>query len=197
MGRKSPLTPEQWLEVERRHLVDGESIRSLAKAYGVDEAAIRRRINPQKSAPGTASKSLRDLAENKIKADSAVRDISAEISALSPARQVIVNDLCRKLSNISQHLASAAEYGAMTAHRLSGIAHAQVELIDDSAPLKSMDTLKEVAVLTKMANESSSIALNLLSANKKAVESMNSPQDDDAPTFDAFFRRISNQSSAG
>lgn len=40
-----------------------------------------RRINPQKSAHGTIGKSLQELAENKIKADSAERDISAEISA--------------------------------------------------------------------------------------------------------------------
>lgn len=43
MGRKSALTPEQWAEVERRHLVGGESINSLAKVFGVNEATIRKK----------------------------------------------------------------------------------------------------------------------------------------------------------
>jgi transposase-like protein len=182
MGRKSSLTPEEWVEIERRHLVDGDSVRSLAKEYGVDEAAIRRRINPQKSAAEKSAKSLRELADAKIQADNAVREISAEISALPMARQQIVTDLAQKLVNISGHLASAAEYGAATAHRLSGIAHMKVAEIDDSAPLpENILTLKDISILTKMANESSEIALNLLNANKEAVKELNKPKDAAAP----------------
>jgi hypothetical protein len=179
MGRKSSLTPEQWVEIERRHLVDGESVRSLAKEYSVDEAAIRRKINPQKSADEKSAKSLRELADAKLNADKAVREISAEISALPISRQQIVSDLAQKLMNISGHLASAAEYGAATAHRLSGIAHMKVSEIDDAKPLDQagIETLKGIAVLTKMANESSEIAVNLLSANKETVKELNKPRD--------------------
>jgi hypothetical protein len=179
MGRKSSLTPEQWVEIERRHLVDGESVRSLAKEYSVDEAAIRRKINPQKSADEKSSKSLRELADAKLNADKAVREISAEISALPISRQQIVSDLAQKLMNISGHLASAAEYGAATAHRLSGIAHMKVSEIDDAKPLDQagIETLKGIAVLTKMANESSEIAVNLMSANKETVKELNKPRD--------------------
>lgn len=179
MGRKSSLTPEQWVEIERRHLVDGESVRSLAKEFSVDEAAIRRKISPQKSAGEKSAKSLRELADEKLNADKAVRAISAEISALPISRQQIVSDLAQKLINISGHLASAAEYGAATAHRLSGIAHMKIAEIDDAKPLdqESIETLKGIAVLTKMANESSEIAVNLLSANKDAVKELNKPRD--------------------
>jgi hypothetical protein len=179
MGRKSSLTPEQWVEIERRHLVDGESVRSLAKEYSVDEAAIRRKINPQKSADEKSAKSLRELADAKLNADKAVREISAEISALPISRQQIVSDLAQKLMNISGHLASAAEYGAATAHRLSGIAHMKVSEIDDAKPLDQagIETLKGIAVLTKMANESSEIAVNLLTANKETVKELNKPRD--------------------
>lgn len=179
MGRKSSLTPEQWVEIERRHLVDGESVRSLAKEYSVDEAAIRRKINPQKSADEKSAKSLRELADAKLNADKAVREISAEISALPISRQQIVSDLAQKLMNISGHLASAAEYGAATAHRLSGIAHMKIAEIDDAKPLdqQSIETLKGIAVLTKMANESSEIAVNLLTANKETVKELNKPRD--------------------
>lgn len=167
------------MEIERRHLVDGESVRSLAKEYSVDEAAIRRKINPQKSADEKSAKSLRELADAKLNADKAVREISAEISALPISRQQIVSDLAQKLMNISGHLASAAEYGAATAHRLSGIAHMKVSEIDDAKPLDQagIETLKGIAVLTKMANESSEIAVNLLTANKETVKELNKPRD--------------------
>jgi hypothetical protein len=125
MGRKSSLSPEQWVEIERRHLVDGEPVRKLAKEFGVDEAAIRRRINPQKSADEKSAKSLRELADAKVSADKAVK----------------------------------------------------VAEIDDAKPLdqQSIDSLKGIAVLTRMANESSEIAVNLLNANKETVKKLNEP----------------------
>lgn len=174
MGRKSPLTPEQWLDVERRHLIDGESVRALAKEYGVDEAAIRRRINPNKSAksaPGKSGKSLRELAEEKVRAESVFRDISAEISALPVARQQIVANLAQKLTSISTHMVCAAEYGAATAHRLMGIAHTQSALVDESDPNgeDSAKALRSIDSLTNMANTSSALGMSLLRANREAV----------------------------
>lgn len=76
------------------------------------------------------------------------------------------------------HLAGAARYSAATAHRLSGVAHAKVAGIDDAAPLddKSRQALGDIAVLTKMANGSAEIGLNLLKANKEV------PGADDVPT---------------
>jgi len=184
MGRKSSLTADQWIDVERRHLVNGESIRSLAKEYGVDEAAIRRRISPQKSARGQTAKSLLSLAKEKIQVEEKAKEISAEIAALPVARQHIVSDITRKLTSISHHLGSAAEYGAATAHRLAGIANSKVAEIDDAAPMtdKSMETLKGIAVLTKMANESSEIGINLLRANKDAVDDLNKASATKAPS---------------
>ena len=178
MGRKSALTPEQWIEVERRHLVGGESVNSLAKEFGVNEAAIRRKINPNKSEAKTSASPLAELAHAKVEAEKVVRHISERISELPVARQMIVSDLARKLSNISEHLGSAAEYSAATAHRLAAIANAQVEQVDDAEPEKSMKALQHVAVLTKMANASSEIGINLLRANKEAVEGLNKQERD-------------------
>lgn len=168
MGRKSALTPEQWAEVERRHLIDGESINSLAKEFGVNEATIRKKINPNKSEQGKTGKPLQVLASEKIDAEKTVRDISEQIAALPMVRQATFNSLVTKLTNISDHLASAAEYGAATAHRLAGIAHMKAAEIDDSAPLteEGVQTLKGIAVLSRMANEASDIGMNLLKANK-------------------------------
>lgn len=182
MGRKSALTPEQWIEIERRHLVDGESINSLAKEFGINEAAIRRKINPNKSEAKNGPKPLKILAQEKMAAERQLRNISEEISELPLARQQIVTDLARKLSSISGHLASAAEYGAMTAHRLSGIANAQLDKIDDVDPRQSAETLRDIAVLTDLANESSKIAVNLLRANKETVDDLNKPERARAPS---------------
>lgn len=184
MGRKSALTPEQWAEVERRHLVDGESVNSLAKEFGVNEGTIRKKINPNNSEREKSGKPLRELALEKIHADKRVKDISEQIAALPIARQQIVTDLAQRLSNISGHLASAAEYGAATAHRLAGIAHMKAAEIDDAQPLdeESIKSLKGIAVLTRMANESSEIGLNLLRANKEAVDGLNKITSEDGET---------------
>lgn len=173
MGRKSSLTPEQWVEIERRHIVDGESINALAAEFGINESSIRRRIKPNKAELPNGQKPLQVLAQEKVKADKEVQRIAEQIAELPIARQQIVTDLAQKLVNISGHLASAAEFGAMTAHRLAGIAAAQVEKIDDVDPLKSASALMSVAHLSKLANVSSEIGINLLRANKDAVDEAN------------------------
>jgi hypothetical protein len=80
--------------------------------------------------------------------------------------------LADELRAISSHLAGAAKFGAATAHRLSGIAHAKVQEIDDAAPLNG-DSLRDVAVLTKLANDAGQLGMNLLAANKDTVKSLN------------------------
>lgn len=175
MGRKSAFTPEQWVKIERMHFVDGESINSLAKRFGVNESVIRRKLKPNKADTPNAPESLQALALQKVSADKQVKEIAEKIAELPISRQKIVNDLSSRLMNISTHLAGAAEYGAATAHRLSGIAHAKVQEIDDAKPLdeQSLESLKGVAILTKLANDSSQIAVNLLAANKETVKEMN------------------------
>ena len=77
--------------------------------------------------------------------------------------------LAEKLQNISQSLASAAEHGAATAHRLAALANSEVAKIDDAAVLapESLEAMKGVAALTKLSNEAAATGLNLLAANKK------------------------------
>jgi hypothetical protein len=68
---------------------------------------------------------------------------------------------------------------------LSGIAHNKVAEIDDASPLDeaSLESLKGIAVLTRMANASSEIGLNLLRANKEAMQGEDEPP---APTSVVF-----------
>lgn len=182
MPRASKLTPEQWIEVERRHLVDGESVNSLAKEYKVDESAIRRKINPNKSESKKGKNPLRLLAEQKVIADAKVKDISERISELPIAKQQIVTDLARQLSNVSSHLASAAELSSATAHRLSLFANQELDKVDDVDPMSCIGTLQSVSVLQKMANSSSEIGLNLIKANKETIDSLNKAGNTRAPS---------------
>lgn len=165
MARPSKLTEKQWAEIERR-LLAGDKPASLAKEFGIDRAAITRRFSQQ-------VRNVKEVANQIVSTDMALR-------ALPVAQQLAAINLADELKAISTHMAGAAKYGAMTAHRLSGIANAQVDLIDDAEPLKSIETLKGIAALTKTANEASDIALNLLNANKKHVERLNEPTEEKA-----------------
>lgn len=166
MGRKSSLTPEQWIEVERRHLVDGDSFNKLATDFGVNESSIRRRLKLAKATPD-GKNALQALAEEKVRTDAASKRISEQIAQLPYANQTIVEDLARKLANISQHIGSTAEFSAASAHRLSMLANQQLDQIDEINPLKSMVQLQAAALLQKMANASGEMPLNLLRANKQ------------------------------
>lgn len=167
MGRKSTLTEKQWAEIEKR-LLDGEAGRALAKEFGISESAIRKRLSAQVG-------KIKDVANQIVATESAFK-------SLPIGAQIRARTLADRLISISEHLAGAAEYGAATAHRLSGIAHNKVAEIDDAAPLneESLESLKGIAVLTKMANASSEIGINLLRANKDAIDAMNKPETDEA-----------------
>lgn len=179
MGRKSALTPDQWVEIERRILLDGESAYSLAIEFGVNESSIRRKIKPSNADKAEFGEKtvpeLRSIAVRKIAADAESRDVADAIAILPYAKQQIVMTLAQRLTNISEHLGGAAEYGAATAHRLAGIANGRVAQIDDATPLDEdgIVELKAIAVLTRMANDAAEIPLNLLKANKEVVDTIN------------------------
>lgn len=168
MGRPSKLTEKQWAEIERR-MLEGEAVRRLAREFGVSEAAIRARKSAQ-------------VEEIKTVANQIVATEKA-MAALPISAQITAQNLAAKLRSISANLASAAQYGAQTAHRLSALANSEVSKVDDAEPLKSVESLKGVAALTKLANDSASIALNLLAANKESVQKINE-ESPEVPTID-------------
>lgn len=173
MGRKSSLSPEQWAEVERRHLVDNVSINALAAEFGVNESSIRRKLKAGKAETPSGKNRLQALAEEKIRTEAEAKRVSAQIASLPVAQQVIVSDLARKLSNISEHIGSAAEISAASAHRLSMLANQQLDKVDDVNPLSSAAELKTFEALQAMANGASQIPMNLLKANKDTIEDLN------------------------
>lgn len=177
MGRKSKLTEKQWESIGKR-LLDGESARGLASEFGVAESAIRKRFSAR-------TKEIKNVANQLVAAETAFAELplSAQISART---------LADRMKSISEHLAGAAEFGAATSHRVSGIANAMVSRIDDVDPLsaESMEALKGIAALTKLANESSTIPINLLAANKEMIKEMNKPEADDAQLLREIAARL-------
>ncbi|SEL12353.1 Helix-turn-helix domain of resolvase [Roseateles sp. YR242] len=160
MGRPSKLTEQQWAEIQKR-LLAGEKAADLAREFKVSKTRISERFSERN---GT----VKAVANQIVEADAALRrlPVTEQIAALT---------LADELKAISKHLASAAKYGAATAHRLSGIAHAKVQEIDDAAPLddESRGALRDVAVLTKLANDSAEIPMSLLQANKDLAKEIN------------------------
>lgn len=162
MGRKSKLTDDQWEAIKRR-LLEGEPRRAIAKEFGISESSIREKVSAQVS-------EIKEVANQIVKTERA-------LAALPISAQITAQNLASRLRSISNHLASAADYGAATAHRLSALAHNEVAKIDDAEPLKSSENLRGIAALTQLANESGKIALNLLAANKdKPFEADDPPE---------------------
>lgn len=160
MGRPSKLADKQWAEIERR-MVAGEPIRALGREFGVSDGAIRLRLTAQVN-------EIKDVA-NQILAT------EGRLKAMPITAQVTTHNLADMLRSISGHLAGAANYAAATSHRLAGIANGKVALVDDAKPLddESREELKDIAALTRMANDAAEIPLNLLKANKESIDAMN------------------------
>lgn len=166
MGRPSKLTETQWAEIARRR-IEGESRRALAKEFGVSEAAIREREEKLGRTP-TVQKVAAMIVETE-----------AALQSLPVSAQVSAQNLASKLRSISDSMASAAELGAKTAHRLHALANAEVAKVDDASVLseESLTALKGVGVLTKLGNEALVPASNLLAANKETVKKINDADD--------------------
>ncbi len=100
-------------------------------------------------------------------------ETDAALKSLPLTARVTAQNLAARLKAISESLASAGQLGAATAHRLNALANSEVSKVDDAAPMESLENLRNVGVLTKLANESANLALNLLAANKETVKKIN------------------------
>jgi hypothetical protein len=157
MGRPSNLSDAKWEELKAR-LAKGEKAGDLAKEYGTSKPAISRRVSKR-------IETVKAVANQVVAADEA-------LAALPLPEQILAKTLIDDLKAISTHLASAGKFGAATAHRLSALAHDQVQKVDDADPggEGSEKALKNVGRLTRLANEASTVPINLLAANKDMVK---------------------------
>lgn len=155
MGRPSKLSEAQW-DVLKQRLVAGEKAADLAREYGVSKSAISGRVSKR-------AETVRSVANQIVAADQALKDLPLP-------EQVMTMNLVDELKAISTHMAGAGKFSAASAHRLAGMAHEQVQCVDDAEPEKTLKAIQRFGALTKMANEASHIPLNLLAANKEAVK---------------------------
>lgn len=160
MGRPSKLSDKQKAEIQKR-LLANEKPADLAREFKVSPATISRLF-------AKPLEEIKAVANQLVSAEDALKKLGV-------SQQLAALQLADELRATSMHLATAAKFGAATANRLSGIAHMAVQKIDDSKPIgpESIESLKGVAVLTKMANDSAAIGLNLLAANKDTVKRLN------------------------
>jgi hypothetical protein len=164
MGRPSKLTEAQWSTIHAR-IMAGESIRAIGKEFKISAPAIIKRFGKVDTI------SLQSERVNQVA--NKLADAQRALEALPPVQRPVALSLADKLKSISDSLASAAELGAKTAHRLQALSNSEVAKVDDADPMASLDSLRNVGVLTKLANDSAAIALNLVAANKEAVQRMN------------------------
>lgn len=163
MARPSKLSEKQWIEVTDR-VANGESMRALSREFKVSEAAIRQQVS-------THAKLIKDVANQMVAADVAFK-------SLPVTSQVIAHNLADQLRMMSSHIASAANNGAAIANRLSGMAAKHTDLIDD-ADLNSevsVNAIKTVNAIMRTANESGSLAIDLLKANKDDIPKDEKPK---------------------
>lgn len=168
MGRPSKLTDAQWEEIKRR-VLEGEKPADLAREFKVSKTAISVRVSKRVEAVKTVA--------NQIVAT------ERALGQLTVSEQILSTSLAGRLRSISDNLAQAAEYGSATALRLHALANAEVQKVDDSEVLspKSLEAMKGVMLLSKVANEAAESAHNLLSANKERVRTPLTPPGEDDP----------------
>ena len=163
MARPSKLTEGQWEEIKSR-LLKGEKAADLSREYGVSKTSISERLSKRVETMKAVSNQL-VTAEQSLK-------------ALPVSEQVSVLNFVDDLKAISLNLASAGKFGAINANRLSNLANAQLNTVNDENLMtgEGMVALKLVGALQDLANEASKVPLGLLNANKEQVLKLNNPQ---------------------
>lgn len=179
------LTRKDWEKIEAR-LLSGENRSKIARDFRITEGAIRSKLS-------TKLKQAKTVANQVVAAEVA-------FNSLPIATKITTQSIIDELRAVSTHLAGAAKYGAMTAHRLSGIANQQIDKIDDVDPMgdKSMEALKGIAALTEVANKAAQTGINLLNANKDLIAEQNEqarryvPQDKSISSEESYKLMVGN-----
>lgn len=154
---KPKLTEKQWNKIKER-LDAGEKAAALAREYGVTRAAITNKFSVRK-------KAVNELANQIV---SHHKSLQNSLQQFTPDIQIEAWDVASDLITISKHVGAGSKFGAMTFHRLAGIANLHAQRLDDDNP--DPEQLMRIAQLTKVGNEAAAPALNLLAANKDRIK---------------------------
>lgn len=168
---KPKITEKQWIRIKER-LDAGEKAAALAREYGVTRAAITNKFSVRK-------KAVNELANQIV---SHHKSLQNSLQQFTPDIQIEAWDVASDLITISKHVGAGSRFGAMTFHRLAGIANLHAQKLDDENP--NPEHVLRIAQLTKVGNDAAAPALNLLAANKDRINK------DDDKTKDEFLQRV-------
>lgn len=190
MARPSKLTPEQWQAIEGRFAA-GETASALAREFGIDEAAIRRKFRRD-------SPKVREVAEKLAAAHTALAELPKH-------QQPIAIGLADHLQAISASALQAARHGADTSAQFAAVANRQthqfVRAMNDAGenadPMEHQEKLQAISALTKISNDAMAPALVLIKANQGiAKDGEPTHQAQALPTpdeFEAIMRRMATE----
>lgn len=157
-------------------------MRAIAREFKIAESTIRERLSAQ-------TEQVKAVADQILATE-------RNLKALPISAQITAHNLADQRRAIEGHLTGAAVFGAATAHRMAGIANAQVCKIDDTDPMESQGTLQAISALTKISNDAMQPALALIKISKDAATA----RQDEAPEqplsvltaqeFEAIMRRM-------
>lgn len=152
MGRKSALTPEQWQELIRRHMINGESIRSLAKEFGIAESSVREYIR--------AHKQKIEIASNQIV------NATRALNSLPINAQITAHSLAQKKMMLQDGAADVAIDMMFVAKRLGSAAKNKVNSVTDDELLDS-ETMKGIMATSLVVNQALRPAADYLAFSVK------------------------------
>lgn len=160
-GPAPKLSPSQVIEAQRM-MLEGKGLRETARHFKVGHSSLLRA----------------GVTENVEMIKSLARELHTldqKVKSLPLPLQISARSLAEELNAISTHLAGAAKYGAISAHRMNMLANEHLELLNPHAGTPEERSannanINTVGILTEAANKSAHIGLNLLSANKKMIE---------------------------
>lgn len=170
MGRKSKLSPEQWEEIKRRHIVLGESVNSLAKIYGVNEKTIRiylgqNKTPKQSETPNSEQKTIKEAIQ-----DASMTVIKAlKSTGLPEDDQRIALELANTLTSVKSKLSETANNNLIVALELSKISREGVKHIKSETGV-DVDLLKQLQVLGNVTNNFAFLGNEVNKSSKSKVE---------------------------
>jgi len=183
MGRKSSLTADQWLEVERRHLVGGESLNSLAIEFGVNESSLRRKLKPKSPNGEKSENKLLSLAKQKLASDIESKRVADEIADLPYGQQKIVRDLEQSMRTTISNTLTGAEISSQLFLESTIAASKAFSRIHVDNPSAHEEDFKVTLAYQRIAANAKEVPLDLLRMAKEGYNpaaTSAKPEDDRA-----------------
>jgi hypothetical protein len=156
MGRKSKLTDQQWLDIERR-LNNGEKQSDLAKEFGVDRSLINKRFSQQVEKIETLAKQ--------------VLTTECEIKQLNLFQQSLLVEKVNHLRMRDSFLEQGAHHSAFVFNKLSLAARHKAEKLNLDAEVIDEDEISSLMKLGMTANTFAKSPIEMKKSERETKDS--------------------------